>query len=142
MSSLSVISPKNGPLKLQRWIHYTPFVTSHCQGHKSLHTALVLTSILFEWNSHSLSLDLLECTGARRSSAHIDTCPSCGHCFLKPLSHHPSRRQFPQSDMPRQMSPGGGTFMSITTSSYSVVPEAKQYTMITKPRALSPSHQL
>ncbi|GFV47276.1 hypothetical protein TNCV_4829321 [Trichonephila clavipes] len=60
-----LISPKIDPFKFQGRVHYTPLFTSHWQGHKSLHTALGLLSVLFERNSQSLSLVLLECTGTR-----------------------------------------------------------------------------
>ncbi|GFW36504.1 hypothetical protein TNCV_1344651 [Trichonephila clavipes] len=70
----SRISPKNDSFKFQGRVHYTPLVTSHWQRHKSLHTALGLISVLFEWNSQSSSLVLLECTGTRlpvRTSGHF-----------------------------------------------------------------------
>ncbi|GFV35478.1 hypothetical protein TNCV_3205091 [Trichonephila clavipes] len=75
---------KSHPFKPQVWVHYTPLVLPyHWQGHKSLHVALGLISVLFVRNSQSLSLVLLECTSTRLLVQHLVTLSITRSLFLE-----------------------------------------------------------
>ncbi|GFV22014.1 hypothetical protein TNCV_4526991 [Trichonephila clavipes] len=78
----------------------------------------------------------------KNSSKHLNTSHHVAIHPLKPFSHRPPRRQASQSDRPPQLSNNWTQSRLLWLQTYWCYrPEAKQWTMTPKPRALSPTHK-